>query len=97
MKKFLPAIFLASSVASLAASTLFPVQAMAQLAKTTLRDMPANKLTSSEKVNGWKQLFDGKTMKGWRTYQNKKSDSWTVVNGDLYCKGSTSDKSDLRS
>ena len=56
----------------------------------------ANKLTSTEKKQGWKLLFDGKSLDGWRTYQNKKSDSWSVKNGTLYCKGSASDKSDLR-
>lgn len=53
-------------------------------------------LTPAEKKQGYKLLFDGKTMNGWRTYQNKKSDSWSVKNGTLYCKGSTEDKSDKR-
>jgi hypothetical protein len=35
-------------------------------------------------------------MKGWRTYQNKPADSWMVKDGMLYCKGSTTDKSDRR-
>ena len=33
-------------------------------------------------------------MNGWRSYQNKKSDSWSVNNGTLYCKGGN-DKTDL--
>jgi hypothetical protein len=41
-------------------------------------------------------LFDGKTMNGWRTYQNKPADSWSVKDGVLYCKGSATDKSDRR-
>lgn len=45
---------------------------------------------------GYTSLFDGKTMNGWRTYQNKPADSWMVKNGVLYCKGSTTDKSDRR-
>jgi hypothetical protein len=45
---------------------------------------------------GFISLFDGKTMKGWRTYQNKPADSWMVKDGMLYCKGSTTDKSDRR-
>lgn len=55
-----------------------------------------NKLTKAEKKAGWKLLFDGKTMTGWKNYNNKKSDSWEVAAGELHCKGSTSDKSDLR-
>ncbi|WP_232214797.1 DUF1080 domain-containing protein [Asinibacterium sp. OR53] len=34
----------------------------------------------------WISLFDGKTLKGWRTYQNRPSGSWSVSNGALYCK-----------
>ncbi len=36
--------------------------------------------------SGWKSLFNGKDMTGWRTYQNKPQDSWEVVNGQLHCK-----------
>jgi hypothetical protein len=34
-------------------------------------------------------LFDGKTMNGWRTYQNKPGESWSVDSGTLHCKGSS--------
>ncbi len=44
----------------------------------------------------WISLFDGKTLNGWRTYQNKKSDSWMAMDGVIHCKGSTDDKSDMR-
>lgn len=55
-----------------------------------------NNLTKAEKKEGYHLLFDGKTMNGWRTYQNKSSDSWLVNNGTLYCKGSATNKSDKR-
>jgi len=45
-----------------------------------------NELTAKEKKEGWKLLFDGTTMNGWRTYQNKQTDNWDVKNGELYCK-----------
>jgi len=45
-----------------------------------------NTLSSKEKKEGWKLLFDGTTMNGWRIYQNKKVDDWDVKNGELYCK-----------
>jgi hypothetical protein len=45
-----------------------------------------NTLTAEEKKAGWKLLFDGKSTTGWRTYQNKDSDGWTVSNGELICK-----------
>lgn len=55
-----------------------------------------NRIMTIEKKEGWKLLFDGKTMEGWRTYQNKPSDSWVVNNGVLYCKGNAANKSDMR-
>ncbi len=55
-----------------------------------------NVLTAAEKKAGWQLLFDGKSMDGWRMYQNKAADSWGVKNGEIYCKGSETDKSDLR-
>ncbi len=57
----------------------------------------ASKNNSMNNTNDqWVSLFDGKTLNGWRTYQNKKSDSWTVADGVLHCKGSTDDKSDTK-
>ncbi|HEX2535979.1 MAG TPA: DUF1080 domain-containing protein [Chitinophagaceae bacterium] len=53
-------------------------------------------LTPEETAAGWTLLFDGRSLNGWRTYQNKPTDSWVVEEGVLYCKGSDTDKSDLR-
>lgn len=39
-----------------------------------------------------KALFDGKSLKGWRTYQNKPADSWLVTEGMLYNKGNKDPK-----
>lgn len=55
-----------------------------------------NSLTDAEKQEGYKLLFDGTSTTGWRTYKNKPADSWSVVNGILYCKGDTTNKSDMR-
>jgi len=55
-----------------------------------------NTVTAKEKKEGWKLLFDGKTMKGWRIYQNKVSNSWEIKDGQLHSKGSVTDKSDKR-
>jgi hypothetical protein len=56
-----------------------------------------NKLTKAEKNAGWKLLFDGQSMKGWRTFKSKAANSWEVKGDELHCKGSVTDKSDKRS
>lgn len=66
------------------------------LSCSSSRMITDNNLTTAEKKEGYLLLFDGKTMNGWRTYQNKPSDSWQVNNGTLYCKGSATNKSDKR-
>jgi hypothetical protein len=45
-----------------------------------------NQLTATEKQQGWKLLFDGKSPAGWHTY-NKKTfgPAWKIVNGTLFC------------
>lgn len=55
-----------------------------------------NVLAAKEKKEGWQLLFNGSSMDNWRTYQNKSTNSWEVVNGELHCKGNETDKSDLR-
>lgn len=55
-----------------------------------------NNISKAEKKQGYHLLFDGKTMNEWRTYQNKKNDSWSVDSGALHCKGSTSNYGSIR-
>ncbi len=57
-----------------------------------------NQLTEQQKADGWKLLFDGKTMDGWRVFKGKENDTWEVVDGTLHCKPVTetsSKRSDL--
>ncbi len=43
-----------------------------------------NALTATEKSEGWKLLFDGKTTHGWRAYRGKGvPDAWKVSDGAL--------------
>lgn len=65
------------------------------LAVTTASGGKDNKLTKKEKKEGWVLLFDGKTMSGWRSYQNKPADGWEVKNGELYCKTGVANRADL--
>lgn len=45
---------------------------------------PANTLSSQEKNDGWKLLFDGKTLDGWRVFKKKDTAGWTVKDGTIY-------------
>src|SRR5207245_11606214 len=43
-----------------------------------------NTLTDEEKKAGWRLLFDGKTMEGWRGYKMEKMPpGWRVIDGAL--------------
>jgi len=42
-----------------------------------------NTLTPAEKSTGWKLLFDGKTLGGWRGYKIEAPVGWTVQDGAL--------------
>ena len=43
-----------------------------------------NMLTDQQKAEGWKLLFDGKTTKGWRGYEQEAApDGWQAVDGAL--------------
>jgi hypothetical protein len=46
-----------------------------------------NKLTSAEKKAGWKLLFDGESLKGWRSYgkPDGPKQGWVVEDGVLKC------------
>ena len=44
---------------------------------------------AQDSANTWKPLFDGKTLTGWRSYQNKPMNSWDVRDGILYNKGNS--------
>lgn len=44
-----------------------------------------NTLSAKEKKEGWQLLFDGKTTKGWHTYNKPEiGDAWKVANGAIY-------------
>lgn len=45
-----------------------------------------NTLSESEKATGWKLLFDGEKMEGWRSYGSESfpEDGWVVENGTLH-------------
>ena len=55
-------------------------------AAVTPDDAKANTLSDEEKKDGWKLLFDGKTMDGWHTFKRKDiRPGWQLVDGMIAC------------
>lgn len=44
---------------------------------------PQNLLSDAEKAEGWKLLFDGKSLAGWRGFKKPEVAGWSVVDGCL--------------
>lgn len=63
---------------------LFVAGVMA-LARVASAAAEPNTLTDAEKAAGWKLLFDGKSLAGWRTYgsQGKPGEGWKAEDGTL--------------
>ena len=54
------------------------------LLSNTVYAQQFNTLTSKEKEEGWQLLFDGKDLKGWHSYLEKKPGiAWLVQNGTI--------------
>ncbi len=48
-------------------------------------------LTDQEKKEGWRLLFNGKNLDGWKTFQGKEISGWKVIDGVLNNSGVGSD------
>ncbi len=46
--------------------------------------MPA--LSETQKAEGWKLLFDGKSLNGWIPFKGRKNNTWEAKDGTLHCK-----------
>ncbi|GHN01125.1 glycosyl hydrolase [Cytophagales bacterium WSM2-2] len=51
---------------------------------------------AQKKGKGWKSLFDGKSMTGWKMYKDRANNSWEVKDGALHCKAPVKGESDQR-
>lgn len=56
-----------------------------------------NELSAEEKEQGWRLLFDGKTLEGWKVFKGLQNDSWEVVDGTLHCKPFNDNGTNMRS
>ena len=64
--------------------------ALAMLGTTMMAQMPT--LTAQEKSEGWKLLFDGKSLAGWRSYKSEEPPTgWRAANGELIRDGEGGD------
>src|SRR5690606_26046898 len=52
----------------------------------TVDEKGPNKLSAAQTAEGWRLLFDGETMNGWRVFRNLENNSWEVIDGTLHCK-----------
>ncbi len=59
----------------------------------------ANFLTETEMKEGWKLLFDGQTLTGWKIFRKLPNNSWEASEGSVHCKpfidGAVNERSDL--
>jgi hypothetical protein len=56
------------------------------IASLSAADGKINALTRREKAEGWKLLFDGKTLTGWRNFKSQSiKPGWQVKDGTLAC------------
>ncbi len=65
--------------------SFFPVVLLALLASaSSLSAADPNTLSELERKLGWRLLFDGKTLDGWRNYRKQApSNGWQVIDGEL--------------
>jgi hypothetical protein len=50
-----------------------------------------NAVTDAEKAVGWRPLFDGKSLSGWRSLKSEKAPAWVVEDGALVTPGKVGD------
>ena len=76
------------AVLGLAAAGLLPVLVAAQAPSAPA----ANTLTAAERAAGWRLLFDGRSLDGWRGYKSDAAPpGWRVVDGTLTKDGQVAD------
>jgi hypothetical protein len=75
--------FAAAAALALTLTGIAPAGACAQGGQTPLNAAP-NTLTAAERAAGWRLLFDGKTMEGWKRYRGDSVPAdWMVIDGAI--------------
>ncbi len=77
-------ILLLSSLAFIAILSVLLSACASHKGAVTAQQAPDNTITSKEKKEGWKLLFDGSTLKGWHSYhRDTAAANWTVKDGQI--------------
>src|SRR5437868_2118155 len=84
MKKLLYLLFLAAACAPAKKETQEAQNVDVAISVIDPAALPT--LTEAQKAEGWKLLFDGKSMNGWQIFKNRKNNTWEVKDGALHCK-----------
>jgi hypothetical protein len=84
MKKLLCLLFLAAACSPAKKDNQETQDASASVADAASASLPS--LTEVQKSEGWKLLFDGKTMNGWQIFKGRKNNTWEAKEGALHCK-----------
>jgi hypothetical protein len=86
LKSTLAAAALAGLLALPLAGNLFAADDAAPKSTASAAAAEPNTLSAAEKADGWKLLFDGKSLDGWTNYKKKDvRPGWQVKDGALAC------------
>lgn len=73
-----------AAVIALAVVQLVVATSCSQVGSSAGGDSDSTRLTAEQRAAGWRSLFDGKTLSGWRAYQEQSlPPSWRTVDGQL--------------
>lgn len=76
------ALLLIASAAA-AQETSDPIDNGSSAAAASVQQAMPNTLTAAEREAGWRLLFDGRTLDGWRGYRQEEPTGWAVVDGAI--------------